>query len=745
MVDKFPPVEIDIKINNKKVTKTLIPETVPCTDKSYLLENGIGEFNRPHWLYVNKKGDITFIKYRINNANGAKSFMYMSFANGKWWRKNLFDALVSQHNYKKDLFRVNYFHENDPDTIELVEGENTCEEAAKKFPDLFFTTYGGASGYKSFDWSILKGKKLILHPDVEDSEFGKDSFEQLCLYLIKEYEIDAKVVPYPSHKEVVTMLRGAFDKKGWGLEDKIPEEIDILELREKAYVPDPPAVVEKTEYSNIHQALKDFYSVRGTGGCFYEKAKRKLVEKAELNDLFLRAKEEQGFAKSASEWLNRNKITVTDGLTYYPTDKELINIGNEVFINRYVVTNHENLGNITDIKEKLDWFFKLISYTCSHEEYETDLLIKAIACAVQYPEENRSWVILLSSMYHGTGKGLLFQILYYLLGKKNCIPLKLPSLSNQFNGWQIKGNNVFVAEANNKGKEDAHTIGALKYLTTEDFFEVELKGKETITVNCHYNIYLSTNEVKPYSTEQNDRRHLYIRHELLPLPDEFYEDIKFNKIDTEDKKDLKLLAHYLKHVYKITREECRKFYGKLPKTMWHPLLLQESLTGYMEELKVIKDQQLIPSFHWKVYNIGLIYAELRRFLYSDTGNRDYVLSSLPTKDQIKKFLRAINCGQYRTRTALINGKEKKISDAIEPTTKHNHKPRGQYWIDPEWIDYFKKHKADISKVNEHFNDPLTYARAYKEFDKNQRPETYDERGKPKHIGDVLGQQEEIPF
>ena len=122
---------------------------------------------------------------------------------------------------------------------------------------------------------------------------------------------------------------------------------------------------------------------------------------------------------------------------------------------------------------------------------------------------------------------------------------------------------------------------------------------------------------------------MYIRHELLPLPDEFYEDIG-DKIDSKDKKDLKLLAQYLKYVFKITREECRKFYRKLPKTMWHSLLLQESLTGYMEELKVIKDQQLIPSFHWKVYNINLIYAELRRYLYSDTGNRDYVLSSLPT-------------------------------------------------------------------------------------------------------------------
>ena len=200
---------------------------------------------------------------------------------------------------------------------------------------------------------------------------------------------------------------------------------------------------------------------------------------------------------------------------------------------------------------------------------------------------------------------------------------------------------------------------------------------------------------------------------------------------------------YLKNVFKITREECRKFYGSLPKTRWHHLLLQESLTGYMQELKTVKELKLIPSFHWGLYNVNLIYAELRKFMYSDNKNEDYILSSLPTKDQIHKFLRAINCGQYRTRVAMVRGKEKIISDAIEPTTLHNHKPRGHYLYVPEWAEYFLEHNKDISKVNEHFNDPLTYARAYKDTDK-LRDIQYDNRAKPKHIGDLLV-EDEIPF
>ena len=333
-------------------------------------------------------------------------------------------------------------------------------------------------------------------------------------------------MPYPTYEEIKQMLRGAFDKNGWGLEDTIPEELDIYALREKAYVPERSPVQEVIQHSDIRKALKEFIYVRKTGNSYYEKATGELVDQSELNNLYLRAKAAGDFSeRSASDWLQKHNIPVAHGLTYYPVDKEFIVRDNKVFINKYISPVHKDLGNVPRLLERIDWFFKLISFQAENEKYETDLFIKALACAVQYPEENRTWVVLLSSLYHGTGKGLIYDILRYLLGTENCVPVKLPALANKFNGWQQRGNNVLVDDVNNKKGEDGHTIGALKTLTTAQYHEVELKGKDTVTINCHYNIYISTNDVKPYTVEPNDRRHFYLRNELKPLPDEFYEDI----------------------------------------------------------------------------------------------------------------------------------------------------------------------------------------------------------------------------
>lgn len=747
MTDKFPPVTFTLGKGKYKKEHTIIPETVPWSDKSYLNESQIGELNKPHWLYCClKTGEIAVVKYRVDHEDGSKDFYYLSYGKGKWWRKNLFDELANQHGIKKDLYKANYLLEEegrDPDTVDFVEGEKTCDSARKKFEDLHFTTFGGCGGYKNFDFSILKDKKVLLHHDVDEkNDTGKNKYEELCLYLIDEYEIDAKVVPYPTYEEIQQMLHGAFDKNGWGLEDTIPEELDIYELRKKAYVPERPPVQEVIQHSDIRKALKEFIYVRKTGNSYYEKATRELVDQSELNNLYLRAKAAGDFTeRSASDWLQKNNIPVANGLTYYPVDKEFIVRDNKVFINKYVSPVHKDLGNVPGLLERIDWFFKLISFQAENEKYETDLFIKALACSVQYPEENRTWVVLLSSLYHGTGKGLVYDILRYLLGNQNCVPVKLPALANKFNGWQQRGNNVLVDDVNNKKGEDGHTIGALKTLTTAQYHEVELKGKDTVTINCHYNIYISTNDVKPYTVEPNDRRHFYLRNELRPLPDEFYEDILFNKVSRRDgdTTELQHVAHYLKYVYKISREECQKFYGSLPKTKWHYLLLEESLTGYMQELWNVYQGKLIPSFHWELYNIDQIYSELRKFIHNDTRNKDHMLSSLPSKDQIKKFLRSINCVTFRARRVTKNGKVKFISDAIEPTTDKNHKPRGHYWIDPNHVDTWKDNR-DISIVNKHFNDPLIYARAHRDPDKHYREERYNPH---MHVGDLLEQEEQM--
>ncbi len=267
MASMFPTVEIEIKINKKPVKRTVTPELVEETDESFLDQNQIKQFNRPYWWYRNKEGQRTFLKYRVNDLEDPtnKKFQYMSKANGRWYRKNLFDHLNNQHGIKKDLYLINHLLVKNPDTVDVAEGENTCEVAQEKFPNLFFTTFGSAGDFKGFDWTVLKDKKVFLHHDVEKTNYGRDKFRELCLYLIDELGIDAKVVPYPSFEEINSLFLNAFTKNGWGLEDTIPEEINIHELREQAYVPERPEVPKEIKYSDIRKALDEWVYVRGTG------------------------------------------------------------------------------------------------------------------------------------------------------------------------------------------------------------------------------------------------------------------------------------------------------------------------------------------------------------------------------------------------------------------------------------------------------------------------------------------------
>ncbi len=189
MVDKIVPIKIEVNKQKKEV----LPQTVPLSDDTWQRLAGIDKYKRDYWWYVNELGHRTYLKYRIDNDKDPlkKSFQYYSFASGKWYRKNVWAHLADQTDYKLQLYRINELLFKDPGTVHLNEGEKTCEAAQQKFPDMFFTTYGGASGYKKVDWSVLKGRKVFLHPDIESSDFSKTKYEELCLKLIDEHEIDA--------------------------------------------------------------------------------------------------------------------------------------------------------------------------------------------------------------------------------------------------------------------------------------------------------------------------------------------------------------------------------------------------------------------------------------------------------------------------------------------------------------------------------------------------------------------------
>ena len=132
------------------------------------------------------------------------------------------------------------------------------------------------------------------------------------------------------------------------------------------------------------------------------------------------------------------------------------------------------------------------AFLSSYDETEFKTLEKMIACAVQFPHLNRQWSLLISSD-EGMGKGLFYEVIMKLVGKTNCVSVRLPHIYNNFNSHLLKANNLFVKEVNSKGKEDSQTIATLKELHTEEEHQVEFKGKEKLTHYCHFNyIYLLT-------------------------------------------------------------------------------------------------------------------------------------------------------------------------------------------------------------------------------------------------------------
>ena len=67
------------------------------------------------------------------------------------------------------------------------------------------------------------------------------------------------------------------------------------------------------------------------------------------------------------------------------------------------------------------------------DEFKT--LEKMIACAVQFPHLNRQWSLLISSD-EGMGKGLFYEVIMKLVGKTNCVSLRLPHIYNNFNSQE---------------------------------------------------------------------------------------------------------------------------------------------------------------------------------------------------------------------------------------------------------------------------------------------------------------------
>ena len=675
------------------------PAFIPPNDNSWK-QLPLAKGMTAYYEYFDEDKNKKFIVIRKDLANGRKVFFPLCYTSeGQYVKKNIWED-------ERPIYRLPDLLETEKDIL-ITEGEKDSISGQNIFPDLFVTTWSGGCGSKyKTDWSPLEGRNVTLWPDTD--KHGRKAMNELAFFLKEEFNINVKIVDVPEIE---------FHKNAWGLDDDVPPDWNLGKLLEEASEPK----IETIPFSDINEALNNLVFIRNLGNRYFDLIDRKVCTELEINNLYLRSKGKGSFSSGkATEWLQRNNIKIVHGTTFFPSDQETIWRDNREYINIYEKPIYKKLN---DFKiESIEWVFKLMRYLVSYDEEEFERLKKLVACAVQYPHLNRQWSLLISSD-QGKGKGLFYEIVMRLVGKKNCKALQLPHLYNNFNSHLLQANNLFVKEVNSKGKEDSQTIATLKELHTEEEHEIEFKGKEKLTHYCHYNLYLSTNEAVPLKVTRDDRRYHFVRNDLPPLEEEFYLDIKYKKLKSE--RSIDEVAHYFAHEVKITEEEAIKFYSRAPWSKWKDMIVKESKTNYEQEVEQLLIQQLIPSFHWKLFNRDQVYQEMRDFYYNDNRNSGFALTELKGKKQLTNALRSIGCVPFKTY-------------AIEPKTPTIgvHKKLGHYWVHPQHVEEVMK--WGMAEVNKHFDDHFTYRKAHKQKEKSYyKNDTLNQNAKLEHVGDRI--------
>ena len=172
---------------------------------------------------------MLFVISRFDKADGGKEFLPLTLwrdAQGLRWRWNSVPAPRPLYNLHKLAAR--------PDApVVICEGEKSADAAERIFPESVATTSpSGANAADRSDWSVLRGRKVLVWPD--DDEPG-------CAYARKVSAILAALDCDVSMIDVAALARTAAGggireptKDGWDAANAITEWVDVAALRRAA-------------------------------------------------------------------------------------------------------------------------------------------------------------------------------------------------------------------------------------------------------------------------------------------------------------------------------------------------------------------------------------------------------------------------------------------------------------------------------------------------------------------------------
>jgi putative DNA primase/helicase len=200
------------------------------TDAPPMLEThfALGQFSA-RWHYRDAVGAVLFAVLRFDKSNGAKEFWPLTL-----WR----DAQRLQWRWKsvpapRPLYNLDKLAERPTAPVVVCEGEKSADAAAQIFPRSVATTSpNGSSATSNADWSVLRGRQVLIWPDADKPG---------CDYAVNVGATLATLECEVSTIDADTLARTAPDagtreipKEGWDAADAISEWSDLVALRRAA-------------------------------------------------------------------------------------------------------------------------------------------------------------------------------------------------------------------------------------------------------------------------------------------------------------------------------------------------------------------------------------------------------------------------------------------------------------------------------------------------------------------------------
>jgi hypothetical protein len=103
-------------------------------------------------------------------------------------------------------------------SVLIVAGEKTADAAEERFPEHVAITWpGGTNAVRKADWSVLKGREVVIWPDADEP--GRKASRDVALMARAAGALDVVIVQGPETLP-----------KGWDLADPVPDGLDLDEL-----------------------------------------------------------------------------------------------------------------------------------------------------------------------------------------------------------------------------------------------------------------------------------------------------------------------------------------------------------------------------------------------------------------------------------------------------------------------------------------------------------------------------------